>query len=358
VNRNWSVLARLDASILADGLRSEFLTDRPSAFQGIEFSLVNEAGEEILATDPQPGREVGLEKPLKGDFPNWRLVIYKKRESELAELGRQRALRQYAILALGLLALLSGALAVLAGLGKERRMVRMKTNFLSAVSHELKTPLTSIRMFSEMLASGRPIPEAKRKNYAELIGREALRLHGMIEGILSTTRLEEKDGGLRFAPLALTDVVQEVAQIMEDSFAKAKVRLHFRTEGDTTLLGDADALRSVVQNLLENSLKYSGPGTHVTAEATPTNDGILLRVSDQGIGISAADLKHVFDRFYRAGDEMTRKARGSGLGLSLVKQICDAHGASIDVKSKVGEGTQISVVFTRKGGKHASHLGS
>jgi two-component system phosphate regulon sensor histidine kinase PhoR len=114
--------------------------------------------------------------------------------------------------------------------------------------------------------------------------------------------------------------------------------------------GDHDSLRSVVQNLLENSLKYSKAGTTVQVALENHPDRAVLRVKDQGLGIAPADIKHIFDKFYRAGDEMTRKTKGSGLGLAIVKQILDSHRAQIKVNSKVDEGTEMVITFA-KGGK-------
>jgi signal transduction histidine kinase len=118
-------------------------------------------------------------------------------------------------------------------------------------------------------------------------------------------------------------------------------------DAGAVIRGDFDAIRSVVQNLLENSLKYSQPGTKVEVRLENGPDKAVLRVKDQGIGISGADLKRIFDKFYRAGDELTRKTKGSGLGLAIVKQILDTHGAQIKANSKLGEGTEMVITFPK-----------
>jgi signal transduction histidine kinase len=244
--------------------------------------------------------------------------------------------------------LLVGVLVLFKGLDDAQRLVSMKANFLSAVSHELKTPLTAIRMFSEMMASGRA-PAEKGALYAGRIGTEAERLQGMIEGILAYTRLEEDPGALRPEEVDLSAVARESAGLLSEAFKRAGIRLDLKLAPRAPLRADYNAMRSVTQNLLENALKYSREGTGVTLEVAAGNEEIVLRVADQGIGIAPADLKRVFDRFYRAGDEMTRRTRGSGLGLALVKRIADAHGAAIRVNSKVGEGTEMTVAFPRGG---------
>lgn len=260
--------------------------------------------------------------------------------------GMRRILLQYVLLAFSLVSLLAGLVALFKGLGHEQRLVGMKANFLSAVSHELKTPLTAIRMFSEMLSSGKAPPE-KAVQYAGRIGAEAERLQGMIEGILAYTRLEEDPGALRPEDLDLSAVARESAGLLSESFERAGIRLNLRLAPLAPLRADYNAMRSLVQNLLENALKYSRPGTETTLEVTAGNEEIVLRVADQGIGIPAADQRRVFERFYRAGDEMTRRTRGSGLGLALVKRIADAHGAAIRLNSREGQGTEMIVSFPR-----------
>jgi signal transduction histidine kinase len=267
-------------------------------------------------------------------------------------LGRRKLALLYTLLAFSLAALLLGSLFVFLGLKNERKMVRMKSNFLSAVTHELKTPLTSIRMFAELLESGRQTQEEKRKRYAHLIGEEAMRLYGMIEGILNLTRLEEKRAKVAMTPMNLTQAVHEVAGLMAAAYDKAGIRLELRLDPDAMVNGDHDSLRSVVQNLLENSLKYSRAGTTVQVHLEDAPDRAVLRVKDQGIGISGSDLKHIFDKFYRAGDEMTRKTKGSGLGLAIVKQILDSHRAQVKVNSRLNEGTEMIITFA-KGARHA-----
>ena len=184
--------------------------------------------------------------------------------------------------------------------------------------------------------------------------QEAERLQGMIEGILSYTRLEENPDALRFENLDMSSVAAETAELLGGAFAKANVALALRLAPTASLRADYDAMRSVLQNLLENALKYSKPKTEVILEVTDLPREVRLKVTDQGIGIPPADLKRIFERFYRAGDEMTRKTRGSGLGLALVKRIVDAHGGVITVNSQVDEGTEMIIVFPKEGGPHAS----
>ncbi len=347
LDKETRVIARLNESVFNEAVETEILQSKKSAWKSMAFALVSAKDQVVMTTDSLADRRVALERPLGGDFPAWKLIIYKMKDSEVIALGRRKLTLLYTLLGFSLAALLIGSFSVLQGLKNERRVVRMKSNFLSAVSHELKTPLTAIRMFAEILESGKQTQEDKRKRYATLIGEEAMRLHGMIEGILDFTRLEEKRGRLSFTDLDLTLAVQEVAGLMAAAFEKAGIKLVLQLHTAATIRGDFDSVRSVVQNLLENSLKYSEAGTTVTVVLENLPDKAVLRVRDEGIGISGADLKRIFDKFYRAGDELTRKTKGSGLGLAIVKQILDSHRAQIKANSKLNEGTEMVITFPK-----------
>lgn len=339
------VLARLDEGPFAAALRAETARERRNR-RDADFAVFDSRDRLVLGDSLPRDREPALERSLEDPFPGWRLVVYKRPAEEVMARGMRRILLQYVLLAFSLVSLLAGLVALFKGLGHEQRLVGMKANFLSAVSHELKTPLTAIRMFSEMLSSGKAPPE-KAVQYAGRIGAEAERLQGMIEGILAYTRLEEDPGALRPEDLDLSAVARESAGLLSESFERAGIRLNLRLAPLAPLRADYNAMRSLVQNLLENALKYSRPGTETTLEVTAGNEEIVLRVADQGIGIPAADQRRVFERFYRAGDEMTRRTRGSGLGLALVKRIADAHGAAIRLNSREGQGTEMIVSFPR-----------
>lgn len=350
---NTQVLARLDESVFAAALRGEMAQDRRGPWRDAAFSLYNLRDEQVVAGDAPRQQIAAIERPVEGQFPAWRLVVYKRPSSELIAQGRWRVMLQYTLLGFSLVSLLVGLLVLFKGLDDARRLVNMKANFLSAVSHELKTPLTAIRMFSEMMASGRA-PGEKGVQYAARIGAEAERLQGMIEGILAYTRLEEDSAALRFEETDLAAIGRESAALLSEAFARAGIRLNTSIAPRAPVNGDYNALRSVVQNLLENALKYSPADTEVTLDVAAGSEEIVLRVADQGIGIDPADQKRVFEKFYRAGDEMTRKTRGSGLGLALVKRIVDAHGGNIRLNSRTGEGTEMIVAFPKSGTPRAA----
>src|SRR5690606_1104091 len=166
------VLARLDEGVFTDALRTELVQERRSLWREADFVLLDLRDRTVLASESPHEQQAALERSLEDGFPAWRLIVYKRPEGELITQGRWRIALQYALLGFSLLSLLAGVVVLFKGLDDAQRLVSMKANFLSAVSHELKTPLTAIRMFSEMMASGRA-PAEKGVQYAGRIGAEA-----------------------------------------------------------------------------------------------------------------------------------------------------------------------------------------
>ena len=298
LDKETRVIARLNEAVFVEAIQSEILQSKKSSWKDMDFALINQRDQIVLSTDSLSERKVAMETALASDFPAWKLVVFKKKESEVIAIGRRKLTLLYTLLGFSLAALLVGSFFVFRGIKNERHMVLMKSNFLSAVSHELKTPLTAIRMFAEILESGRQTQENKRKRYATLIGEEALRLQGMIEGILNFTRLEEKKSKFNYSPLDLCAPVREVAGLMSTEFEKAGIKLVLHLDASGQITGDYDSMRSVVQNLLENALKYSQTGTTVTVNVEDQGDKVTLKVKDEGIGISSVDLKRIFDKFF------------------------------------------------------------
>jgi signal transduction histidine kinase len=345
LDQETRIVARLNEDVLIESVRNEYLEGNKVSLRTVDFRIVDAREKTILTTDSIMDRQIALERPLGRDFPHWRLLILKKRDGEVAALGRRRTALQWLLLLVSCGGLILGSAAVAMAVRHERRTVRLKSNFLSSVSHELKTPLTAIRMFSELLESGRQKEEEKRIRYARLIGEEARRLQGMIEGILSLGRLEDGRAHLQLEHIRPAEIVTEVISLMSGSFAKAEIALDSKLDPAPMIKADREGIRSVIQNLLENALKYSEGGTRVLVVVERIASGVALRVLDQGIGIAKEDQQRIFETFWRAGDEMTRRTQGSGLGLAIVKQIADAHKARVEVNSQPGDGTQISLIF-------------
>jgi signal transduction histidine kinase len=231
---------------------------------------------------------------------------------------------------------------------EERRRVeelnRLKSFFVSSVSHELRTPLTSIRMYAEMLRARRVRTDRQRREYLQIIDREAERLTRMIDSVLDFSRIERGVKEYRPAPCDLRAILRRAGAAMAYPFSIAGGTLRLRIPAKLpSIVADADAIEAAVINLISNALKYSGKIKQVTVTAGRSASRVFIRVEDRGIGIPLDQLDKIFDQFYRVRDGHAAQVGGMGLGLSLVKHIVDAHHGEITVRSTVGKGSAFEI---------------
>ncbi|MCZ6633824.1 MAG: ATP-binding protein [bacterium] len=229
---------------------------------------------------------------------------------------------------------------------QERQLSRLKTEFVSNVSHELKTPLTSIRMFVETLRLKRYRDESEAEECLKIMQQEIERLTRMVDRVLDLSRMERGKKQFEFAEWDLTAVIQETTEVFERQMRGEEEACEVHTEiaPDLPLLMfDRDTIAEVLQNLLHNAVKYSQPPRQVWVRLKQENGSAKLEVGDNGIGISKRDQKRIFDRFYRVDDTLTSEVQGSGLGLAMVKYIVEAHDGNVTLESQVGKGSQFTV---------------
>ncbi len=231
---------------------------------------------------------------------------------------------------------------------REMALAELKANFVADVSHELKTPLAVIRLYGETLQSGRIASEEKRQEYYTTITREAERLTNLINTILDFARIESGRKEFTMRPTDVIAVVREAYDAYLPELDRHGFLHELRYEADLPPVeADPDAIRRVLFNLMSNAVKYSDVEKRLDIELSRDTRrgkrGVLMSVHDRGIGISAEDRAHVFDGFFRATDRRVREKAGTGLGLSLVKQIVEAHGGSIHIESRLVKGTTIQV---------------
>ena len=226
---------------------------------------------------------------------------------------------------------------------------RMKTYFVSSVSHDLKTPLTNIRMFTEILKSRRNLPASRARKYLEIVEGESDRLTRLIDNVLTVARSERGTIAYKMTSLSLNDVVKGTVKMSEYETRKAKcrVRLKLMLKHDS-ISADQDGIREALCNLISNAIQYS-PGQKTVEVSTFARDGhSCISVKDRGIGIREEDLPHLFEPFYRGKRTSQFRPGGTGIGLSVVKNIMDAHGGQIEVRSAENKGTEITLLFPTK----------
>jgi PAS domain S-box-containing protein len=226
---------------------------------------------------------------------------------------------------------------------KQRELERMRTEFISNVSHELRTPLTSLKGFTKLMLQGKvPDPETQ-KEFLTIMYNQSEHLQRLIESLLEVSRIESGRFSIKKEPTQLEKVirtaVESVGSLIAQKAMSIKEELPDRLP---EIEGDEGRLLQVVVNLLSNAIKFSPDGSSITVKAENTGDELLVHVTDQGIGIPEDAQPRLFQRFYQVDGSATRNVGGSGLGLYISKQIVEAHGGNIWVKSREGEGSTFS----------------
>jgi signal transduction histidine kinase len=229
--------------------------------------------------------------------------------------------------------------------GAQMRLARLKNELVSTVSHELRTPLASMRALVDTLIAGRFRGEQQLQEYLRLIARENLRLCQLIENFLAFSRMERGKQRFQFEDLAPLTVVQTAIEALKERLEEPHCRFELCVPSSLPQIhGDAEALTTVLINLLDNACKYTMGDRRIVARAYAVEGRRLcFEVGDNGIGLTAAETRRIFDRFYQVDQSLTRQNGGCGLGLSIVKRIVDAHGGTVEVTSEPGKGSLFRV---------------
>jgi len=287
-------------------------------------------------------------QPLYGAMQTWTIQPTEAlvREQRSTILGQ--TLTYSGLTVLSLATLLTAMWVLVRIMRKEMALAQMKANFVADVSHELRTPLALIRMFSETLQSGRVSSEEKRQEYYEIISRESVRLTNLIDNILDFSRIEAGKTTYSLKPINIGEVVRETYEAYRAQLDHNEFEHHLTLEQSLPKVdADRDAIAQAIINLINNSIKYSDDERYlaidVVSDVRRDRRGVLISVHDRGIGISPEERARVFQGFFRASDGRVRRQRGTGLGLSLVKHIVDAHHGSLDVESRLVKGSTFRI---------------
>lgn len=215
-------------------------------------------------------------------------------------------------------------------------MSRKRSDFISAVSHELKTPLTAIRMYCEMLESGFVADDAKRQTYYSKISGESNRLSRLIQNVLDLSKIERNTWKVELKPYQLGDLIREYRETFLQSFTQRDFEIHLDLKKEITVhMIDKDAFFQILVNIVENAIKFSMNSENkvIDIHTRLKDDYTELRIRDYGPGVPSGEASKIFDVFYRVEDELVRNTTGTGIGLSLVKRFCDEMEIKIDAKN-------------------------
>ena len=244
----------------------------------------------------------------------------------------------------------TGAVFVFHDVTELRRLERMRQDFVANASHELKTPLAAIKAYTETLMDWALYDETVNARFLKRIDEQAERLNLLILDLLSLARLEAGQEIFQHAPLYLVPVLESCVESHRDRARTKNLQLVFDPGGlddETMVLADEEAIRQIVDNLIDNAIKYTPEGGSVSVICQSDQNSASIEVVDSGIGIPRTDLPRIFERFYRVDKARSRELGGTGLGLSIVKHLMQSIGGQIDVTSRLGSGSRFTVHLPR-----------
>ena len=242
-----------------------------------------------------------------------------------------------------------GLFLILNTVNNEIKLSKLKSQFITTVSHEFKSPLASIRQMAEMLDQERvPTKERKQKYYQGIL-QQSERLSHLIENILNYSKMEDRQKIFQFQKADIVPLVKDAVSSFENFLSAKGYEFEFSKNGEIPeFCFDKEAIEQVLHNLLDNACKYSENSKKIEVTLKKLNEEVSISIKDYGVGIKKEDHDKIFSRFYRVGDELTQKVKGSGIGLTIVKQIIDAHNGKVIVESKPGQGSTFNVVLPIK----------
>jgi signal transduction histidine kinase len=238
-----------------------------------------------------------------------------------------------------------GAVIVIHDLTDVRRLEAMRRDFVANVSHELKTPLTSISGYAETLLADVPDEETTRR-FLTTIVTNARRMQRLVDNLLDLARLEAGHWQPMQEPVDLAETAEDAWESLREGTRAQTIQFVLDVPASAaTVFADADAIRQVLTNLLDNSIRYTPAGGRILCRSRVEGDGVAISVADNGSGIVREHLPRVFERFYRADPSRSREEGGTGLGLAIVKHLVEAHGGRVSAESERGIGTTITCWF-------------
>lgn len=313
--------------------------------------VVRDRNGRALFAGPGPAAGVpSLTATVAGGFPPWLLEFHARPQDPWRLLlASGQSLYLYMFLAIATI-LVFGVVVTVRAITRELELARLKSDFVSTVSHEFKSPLTSILQLSEMLQTGRVVSEERRQWYYDVLVEQGARLSALVNNVLDLARIDEGRKEFRSECVDVGSLVREVVATARHRVGPEGFEVACQVEEPLPpVRGDAEAFRQAISNLLDNAVRYSGDARRVDVRVGGGEGIVTVEVEDRGVGIPRDEVDRVFDRFHRGSSELIRSVRGSGLGLTLVKEIVDAHGGTVDVTSEVGEGSIFRITLPATG---------
>ncbi len=325
------------------------LRANPDIFRGafsrtpVSIALLDEHGDPFFQTGPGAGSGYIATRPFRRVLPFYRVGI-RLGDDRFDAWIQSVVATNLAVIVTMFLVIVAAVVFSLRFMLREMELAELKSTFVSNVSHELKTPLALIRLFSETLEMDRvPDPE-KRRDFLRVIHKESERLTHLINNVLDVNRIEQGRKTYRIQPTDLAAVMRETLDAYDYQLRQQGFDSEFRLARDLPPVpADPDAMTQALINLLDNAIKYSKESKFLRVELRREDGSAVIAVTDHGVGIPTREQARIFEKFYRVEKSLVHDVKGSGLGLALVKHIVDAHGGRIAVASRPGEGSTFSI---------------
>jgi len=313
---------------------------------GLKIQIIDEAGQKKQSESEESISSDSLILSFR-QFPfPWKLLVSQPALKDLERTARRENWLYGILLAFVVVLMLLGAFLIVRDISREAETTRLKTEFVHNISHELKTPLTLIRLYGETLQRKENLSDKERKESYEIITKESERLSHLINNVLDFSRIEMGRKEFDFKRGNLAQVIRDTVESYRYHLEKKGFIIHMVIASDLPEMSfDAEAMTSVLVNLLSNAMKFSPDKKEVTIKLFREDEDAVLQVADKGIGISQKEVSSIFQRFYRSKSEQVSDTRGSGLGLTLVQHITEAHGGRIKVDSEPGKGSVFSIIL-------------
>ena len=282
--------------------------------------------------------------PLGGYFEGWQVQLYFTVGNIFKSTVEKRIWRYVTVCAYVVIFGLAMAIGAGRAVGRQIKLNRLKNDFIATVSHELKTPLASMRVLADTLLEGNYTDQKQATEYLHLICKENKRLSGLIDNFLTFSRMERNKHTFEMVKTSPAAIANSAVEAVKTKFSEGQCEFEVKISNDLPdISADHDAIVTVLVNLLDNAYKYSHDDKHIDFRVYNEDGSVCFSVSDKGIGLSQRAIKKIFKRFYQVDSSLSRHAEGCGLGLSIAKFIVDAHKGSISVESIPGKGSTFTV---------------
>jgi len=332
--------------INTDYLENEILTEIINVIPSTEmarFSISNLNGR-ILYGERDTDEEISkTTEYFDNNFPPWRIDAYNAASTGIGLIGLHKSFYFWTILTL-LLILSFGVVLIVRTVAHEMEVLRIKSDFVSSVSHEFKTPLTSIKALTERLLEGKVKDQGKMKQYFSVISQDTNKLTHLVGNILDFAKIEEGKKEYCFEETDMLEWLDQTVENFKKENLQREITIRTRVPDDVPhLIIDKNAMSMAVNNLLDNAIKSSTEKNEIDVIVVKNENNILIKVKDYGIGIPLDELNKVFEKFYQGSNATKLSTKGTGLGLTLVRHTIESHGGEVKVESKINQGSTFTL---------------